>query len=339
MAGKRIFISYSRRDTEYVSTLAEALRKQGFDVWFDKNIRTGSDWDDTLEEELKKADTIVLVLSKTSVASENVKDEMSYVMNMGKVINPIKIEECDVPMRLARKQYVDFTILGAEAGFERLVSDIRKNLEISENAEGVPKGSFKPPKPMVDTTNSVPKRRNKIVPYLIGGLVAVILIVILASQVEDEATDSEVSNIESTEVVTNDPEWDYAQNSRSVDNYLKYIKNAGPDGEYVADAQDSIFALLPYEGMVLYQDADGYKYFSKLLFTDQNGNLDFGNDDSLPPRKYDILTPIESVDVWDQDDKQIIEGANIMAGDKVEVLAVEYPDDNSIWVKIAYSDR
>ncbi len=144
MASKKIFISYSRSDTEYVSTLVQAFRKQGFDVWFDKNIITGNDWDDTIEEEIKSADAMVIILSKTSVKSDNVKDEMSFAMSMGKSVNPIKIEECIIPMRLARKQFLDFTKMGHEAGFERLIKDIHSNLDNSENVV-VEKGTFVPP--------------------------------------------------------------------------------------------------------------------------------------------------------------------------------------------------
>lgn len=339
MAAKRIFISYSRRDTEYVSALVEALRKQGFEVWFDKNIRTGSDWDDTIEEQLKAADAIVLVLSKTSVSSENVKDEMSYAMGLDKTINPIKIEECAVPMRLARKQFVDFTTLGHEAGFERLVNDLKRNLELVEENKSVPKGTFKPPVAPVTSERATPvqsKKKLKIALYIIGAVVAILFLIGFFMQGDDNQ-DQFPKGQEEISAVT-DPDWEDALNSNSIDNYIKYIKYAGPDGEYINAALDSIHAQLPYEGMVLFQDGNGNKFFSKLLFSDANGDLDFGVDNNLPPRKFDILTALGPIEVWDEDDKHIIEGANIVAGDKVEVLTVEYPEDNSIWIKIGFSD-
>ena len=207
MAGKKIFISYSRHDTEYVSSLVEALRKQGFDVWFDKNIRTGVDWDDAIEAQLKSADAIVLVLSKTSVASDNVKDEISYAMGLGKQVNPIKIEECEVPMRLARKQFVDFTAMGNDAGFERLVNDIRKNLEISDAAANISKGSFVPPKASGARSNPVTKRSKKIIPYLIGGIVAILLFVVFIKQFVDDPM-GEQNNPDENAMENSEPIWE-----------------------------------------------------------------------------------------------------------------------------------
>lgn len=192
MSAKKIFISYSRRDTEYVESLVEALRKQGFEVWFDKNIRTGTDWDDTIESEIKGADAIVLILSQTSVASENVKDEISYAIGLDKPVNPIKIEECDVPMRLARKQFVDFTTMGHEAGFERMVNDLKQTLKLAEENKSVPKGSFKPP---AATINSTPQNKSKkIVPYLIGGLITLVLFIVVILNCTDDINTEEIND-------------------------------------------------------------------------------------------------------------------------------------------------
>lgn len=339
MGGKRIFISYSRHDTEYVSSLAKALRAEGFDVWFDKNIRTGSDWDDTLEAELKRADTIVLVLSKTSVKSENVKDEMSFVMNLGKIINPIKIEECDVPMRWGRKQFVDFTAMGAEAGYERLVTDIRKNLELNEDGHVGTRGGFKPPKPVVPPPIHLPKKRNPLKPYLIGGMIAVFLLVVVALEYEDDTEDSEEYYSTSSTTEISDPGWGNAGNLHTVDSYLNYMKNAGPNGQYVVDAQNLINNLLPAQGMVGFQDTYGNRYFSKIMFTNQNGVFGFGGDDNYPPNQNDILVANTTMTVFDENSKQQIPGANILAGDKIRVLRMDYYPDNSIWMKVAYSGR
>lgn len=311
MAGKKIFISYSRKDTEYVSSLVDAMRKQGFDVWFDKNIRTGTDWDDTIEEQLKTADAIVLILSKTSVASENVKDEISYAIGLDKPVNPIKIEECEVPMRLARKQFVDFTTMGHEAGFERLVTDLRRNLEIAEANKSIPKGTFTPPVAAItvtNTTNDRPRKSLKVALYIIGGVVVILFFVGLIMQCDGNSDEDQLPSGQEEISGVTDPNWEYALRNQSVGNYLKYIKNAGPEGAYLQDAMDSIDSHFPNEGMVLFQDGNGQRYFSKLLFTDGNGDLDFGVDDGLPPRKFDILTPSAPITVFDEDDKHVIEG-------------------------------
>lgn len=337
MSAKKIFISYSRRDTEYVKSLVDALRKQGFEVWFDKNIRTGTDWDDTIEEELKKADAIVLILSKTSVASENVKDEISYAIGLDKPVNPIKIEECDVPMRLARKQFVDFTVMGHEAGFERLVKDLKISLKEAETA--VAKGTFNPPKAAAAQGNAVQKGSKKIMPYIIGGVVTLILFIVLIMQCDDGTTEEPVDSGAAATLETTNPDWDDAVNSHSIDNYLKYMYKMGPEDDYFFAASDSIDVLMPNYGVVTYKDPDGKKYFVKNLFTNAEGDLDYGQDDGQLPRKGDILTATGIVDIFDVDDKQIIHGENIIAGEKVRVMAVSFTEDNYVFITIAYPDK
>jgi len=336
MSAKKIFISYSRRDTEYVKSLVEALRKQGFDVWFDKNIRTGTDWDDTIESELKNADAIVLILSKTSVASDNVKDEISYAIGLNKPVNPIKIEECDVPMRLARKQFVDFTAMGHEAGFERLVNDLKISLKEAETS--VTKGTFKPPKNTSVNNNEPAKGSKKIVPYIITGIVSIIIFILILMNCDGENTTETEMDDSVTEEISDNPEWQNAENSNSIDNYIKYIYKLGPEDEYFGAAQSSIDILLPNVGVVLYKEANGTKHFIKNLYSDVDGDWAYGQDDNYDPRKGDILSAINMMEIIDPDDNQIIPNANIISGQKVRVLAVDFMDDDSIYITVRYSD-
>lgn len=335
MGGKKIFISYSRRDTEYVSTLVEALRKQGFEVWFDKNIRTGTDWDDTIEEELKKADAVVLVLSKTSVASENVKDEISFAIGLDKTVNPIKIEECDVPMRLARRQFVDFTIMGHEAGFERLVNDL--NINLKEAATKIPKGTFTPPKTSNSTANVVVKGSKKIVPYIIGGLVALILFIVLIMKCGDATTEKTDPNVEEMLSEANSPAWQTAIDANTVNSYLGYIYDHGPrDLKYKA-AQDSIDALMVYEGGVMY-GSGMERYFVKNLYTNMNGDMAYEQDDNEIPKKGDIITALIPVQLYDFETWEALEGEMIEPGEKARVISVRMDEDNNTWVILKYPE-
>ena len=79
---KHIFLSYSRVDTKFAKRIATDLRGQGFDVWMDQShIPGGKHWDNDIEEALKNASVVVLIISKASVKSENVKDEVSFAKN------------------------------------------------------------------------------------------------------------------------------------------------------------------------------------------------------------------------------------------------------------------
>jgi hypothetical protein len=110
MSDKTIFFSYSRDNSEFVLNLAKELREAGAKVWLDQlDISPGSRWDKSIESALEKSSTLLVVLSKSSVASHNVMDEVSYALEEGKTVVPILLEECDIPFRLRRLQFADFS--------------------------------------------------------------------------------------------------------------------------------------------------------------------------------------------------------------------------------------
>ncbi|MBT8376584.1 MAG: toll/interleukin-1 receptor domain-containing protein [Bacteroidia bacterium] len=104
-----VFISYSRSDKYFVEKLSQKLKSKGVKFWYDAKIEAGDHWDIKIEEKIESAKKLILVLSKSSIASQNVMDEVSFAMTKDKKIIPIIIEPCNVPMRVARFQQIDFT--------------------------------------------------------------------------------------------------------------------------------------------------------------------------------------------------------------------------------------
>lgn len=104
-----VFISYARSDKYFVENLSQKLKSKGVKFWYDAKIEAGNHWDITIEEKIESAKKLILVLSKTSVASQNVMDEVNFALTKDKKIIPIVIDQCDVPMRVARFQQIDFT--------------------------------------------------------------------------------------------------------------------------------------------------------------------------------------------------------------------------------------
>jgi hypothetical protein len=116
---RRAFISYSRTNKDFAVKLTRGLRSAGYPVWFDQfDIPTGSRWDDEVEKALRDSSIFMIILTPASISSENVKDEIGYAIDHGKRILPVLLESCDVPLRLRRFQYVDFTGKSFEEGFE-----------------------------------------------------------------------------------------------------------------------------------------------------------------------------------------------------------------------------
>ena len=87
---KDIFISYSRRDQEFVTRLAGDLDAQVAGVWFDQStIQLGQKWHDEIMDGIRECKAFVLVLSPDAAESKYVREEVSKALELGKTIFPI----------------------------------------------------------------------------------------------------------------------------------------------------------------------------------------------------------------------------------------------------------
>jgi len=113
------FVSYSSINQEFATKFVKGLRAGGYPVWFDLlDMPAGSRRDDEVEKALRECSIFMIILTPASITSENVKDEIGYAIDHGKRILPVLLEACDVPLRLRRFEYVDFTTRSFEEGFE-----------------------------------------------------------------------------------------------------------------------------------------------------------------------------------------------------------------------------
>ena len=124
---QKYFFSYARKDSGFVRKLAEELRSSGVNLWLDQlDIVGGEHWDRAVENALNSCKGMILVLSADSVNSNNVMDEVSYALEEGKRIIPVRCRDCDIPFRLRRVQYVDF-IIDYEKAFKQLLTALGVN--------------------------------------------------------------------------------------------------------------------------------------------------------------------------------------------------------------------
>ena len=87
---KEIFISYSRRDQEFVTRLASDLDAQVAGVWFDQSaIQPGENWHDEIMEGIRDCKAFILVLSPDAMESRYVREEVNKALELGKVIFPV----------------------------------------------------------------------------------------------------------------------------------------------------------------------------------------------------------------------------------------------------------
>lgn len=112
-SGKKLFISHSHNDREFAERLARDLMAQGQDVWFDKwEIQPGDSIVSRIfEEGLSQASAFLILLSKESVRSKWVREELNIatirrIEDLTRVI-PILKEDVEIPNALRALHWVD----------------------------------------------------------------------------------------------------------------------------------------------------------------------------------------------------------------------------------------
>src|SRR6266852_5505314 len=116
------FLSYSRRDQAFAARLAQDLRARGIRLWFDQlDIPPGANWDVEIHRALHGARALLFIVSESSVASDNVLNELSVALETGKSIIPVMIANVTVPLRITRLQRVDF-VTDYHAGLAKLAA-------------------------------------------------------------------------------------------------------------------------------------------------------------------------------------------------------------------------
>ncbi len=85
-----VFISYSRKDQEFVHKLNDALKVSDRESWVDwEQIRIAEDWWRKIQEAIAATDTFVFVITSDSLASSVCRDEVDYASSLNKRIVPI----------------------------------------------------------------------------------------------------------------------------------------------------------------------------------------------------------------------------------------------------------
>jgi CheY-like chemotaxis protein len=111
----KVFISHSSKDKTFVDRLATDLKNAGIDVWFDKwEIGVGDSIVEKINAGLKESDYVAVVLSRNSVNSRWVQQELNaaYIASLDKQNNmvlPILIEYyVEIPPLIRDRRYADF---------------------------------------------------------------------------------------------------------------------------------------------------------------------------------------------------------------------------------------
>lgn len=99
-----VFISYKRDDRRRAARVAKKLQELGLEVWLDARIPSGTSFDTEIESALKSAKAVLVLWSKTSAASEWVRNEASTGKERG-ILVALMVEPCELPIAFRSVQY------------------------------------------------------------------------------------------------------------------------------------------------------------------------------------------------------------------------------------------
>jgi len=78
-----VFISYAHKDCEHVIPLIEKLKNYNVNLWYDKKIVPGSEWDESIASKIKLSSVVIAFVSKSYLDSANCRDELKFARNQG----------------------------------------------------------------------------------------------------------------------------------------------------------------------------------------------------------------------------------------------------------------
>jgi len=106
-----VFISYKREEIAWAARVAQALSEEGFSAFYDLDedgIHAGEEWDKRLEKELAAAKCCLVLWSRASTESANVRSEARRANGRG-ILAPAKVNACQAPIGLDNLQEADLS--------------------------------------------------------------------------------------------------------------------------------------------------------------------------------------------------------------------------------------
>lgn len=134
-----VFLSYAREDAAKAKSLADALERDGHHVWWDRHIRSGSEFAGAIEEALKRADAVLVLWSDESVLSSWVRDEAGEGRDSGRLVAAV-LDGCRPPIGFRQFQSTDlsgWTGRGVPKQFGELLSAIEQIRPIVQQPEAL----------------------------------------------------------------------------------------------------------------------------------------------------------------------------------------------------------
>jgi hypothetical protein len=129
-----VFISHAREDSDFAENLENRLSQAGVKTWRDTGIRGGQDWRREIDEGIRKAFALVVIITPESKTSEYVTYEWAYGWGCGTKVIPVMLKTTSLHPRLELLQYLDFTSRNARPwdDFLRIIREAEASKPLDE---------------------------------------------------------------------------------------------------------------------------------------------------------------------------------------------------------------
>lgn len=120
----QVFISYNKKQSALAKKFKTRVKKAGFTVWMDTELRAGKDWRETIDKEIRRSIAVLVILTPEAIRSQYVTYECAFAYGVGvTVIQAILVEPKRLHPRFDVLQYRDFR--QTPSPWKDLVKDLR----------------------------------------------------------------------------------------------------------------------------------------------------------------------------------------------------------------------
>lgn len=248
-----VFVSYARTDRERVVELVERMRSAGIGVWVDEGgIHGASLWGQEIVDAIDASKVMVLMISDSSITSDNVVKELSIASEEKKPILPVYLQRSQLPKsmryQLAGIQHIEF--------FEGQEDEAFQSMLVSLSRLGVSAGETEtkqdpPPEIVLEDQSTAtnapvsPGRKSSLVTALLAlAVIGLVLALILRPDKSTETPKGQNAEIEKNEATPVKP-------SKTSIVVLPF-RNIGPKEQesFLADGMheeiDAMLSMTPY---------------------------------------------------------------------------------------------
>lgn len=222
-----IFLSYKRDDAGRVRVIIEALRAEGFDVWWDQGVGSGEEWRRTIREQIATARVVSAVWSHGSIVSDWVIEEAEEGKKR-RALCPVLIDPVSPPLGFGGIQASNLTGWRgnrSDPAWRHYADSLRAI------AFGLPPLERRPPKP-----------RSPLLP-IIGGVLGVTAALLSVSVTLEQGSVIDLipgwptgPDAEGAATAAEAAEWASVLQSRDCARIAAYLRRE-PDGVFASEAQ------------------------------------------------------------------------------------------------------